>query len=82
MGKKTQLDVLNEYKNRQDNPEYKYIGILEDVGQYEQFENVTNLKNTKDECGYWLEFDTYEMHNKKHIKVHGHVVKYEQLINE
>lgn len=82
MEKKTQLDVLNEYKNRQDNPEYKWIGVSEDSGQYEQFSNVSNVQNTKDELGLWLEFDTKARHKSTHIKLHGPIVKYEQLINE
>ena len=82
MEKKTIADIIKEYKNRQDNPEHEWIGVLEDVGQYEQHENVSNLKTTKDEHGEWLEFDTNNRYGKSHIKVHGHVVKYKTSINE
>jgi len=82
MEKKTVADVLKEYKNRQNNLEYKWIGVLEDVGQYEQFENISNLKNTKDKYAEWLEFDTKSRNETSHVKVLGHIVKYEQIIND
>lgn len=78
---KTVAQVLKEYKNRQDNPEYDVIAINDIANTYN---DVTNLKTYSENGFYWAEFDTKSRSNNeiRHIKIVGHVVRFEEFVQE
>ena len=75
---KTRQQVIDEYKNRQEKPEYTQIGIMPqgkiDGGLL--FSDVSNLISWIEDGREWNEFDYVMNTRSKHARIVGWINKY------
>ena len=85
---KTVNDIVDEYKNRQETPEYSLIVIVDAKGKSWTYNDVTNLQTTIKTTEYvdngrWVEFDSIYESKSRHIQIYnGHIIKYIKNIPE
>lgn len=74
---KSILQVWREYLASINNTNFYEIAIEDKYGIMERYSDVTNLHETIDERGIWLEFDCSSQFTDKtkHVKIHGHITK-------
>jgi len=75
---KTIAEVLQEYINRLNKPEYEEIGIQTLDGHVYSYNRVTNLSNRDG----WIVFDSVYKNFKRHVKIQGEIVRYINNIEE
>lgn len=77
---KTVQQLIDEYRNRQENPVYEEIGIASEHEGTHSYSNVTNLKLGQD----WgiQEFDSTFKGKKRHVKIQGKIVRFVESIEE
>lgn len=81
---KTIAEVIKQYRNRQNNPEFSQIAVKTDEGNVFTYIEILNLETVYDKNGRWLEFDCTDLNTQKmhHIKMHGWVVKYDSIVEQ
>lgn len=74
---KTIAQVVKEYNAKVNAKDFEAVTISENNGRTSDYTDVTNLHNTEDENGTWLEFDyeSFTLEKTMHVKLHGHVIK-------
>jgi len=81
---KTVAEVIQEYRNRHEKPEYLEIGIGA-VGGYYTYDNVTNLIEPEPSHNGnfgWIEFDSWYQSDDsneiidRHVRIQGRIIRY------
>ena len=80
---KSVYQILKEYRNRQRDPQYNRIRVVDNSGQTTPYYTISNLRTVHDSNGIWLEFDNVQNLKKIHTRVMaGWVCEYHVPINE
>lgn len=83
---KTVQQIVNEYKNRQETPEYSQITIHPDPnpqGKVLVFDAVRNFETVYDKkTGRWLEFDSVYDSVSRHVRIKGYVNQFIEMLPE
>ena len=80
---KTRQQVIDEYRNRQEKPEYDNIGVLSyGDDKTKIFDNVCNLIEFEMRGREWVSFDYLYNGTKKHIEINGFINSKANIIDE
>jgi hypothetical protein len=81
--KKTVAQIVDEYKKRQEKPQYSSMGVV-GIGDKDTwtFSDVTNLVDTYEDDYEKIEFDCEHNNIKEHVKMIGTVTRTFQVIDE
>ncbi len=81
---KTVHQLVQEYLNREREPQYEELGIHSGTGSGYDYSyiGVTNLREEWDANGKFLAFDCKQNGKKKHVRIMGYVTREVSSIKE
>jgi len=80
---KSVYQILKEYRNRQKDPQYAKIKVVNHFSQETTHIEAMNIQVTYSEGKEWLEFDCSANMKKTHCKIWaGQVSEYHEYYNE
>ena len=80
---KSVYQILKEYRNRLKNPQYAKILTRTNLQRESIYTEVSNITETQDDVGIWLEFDCSANMKKTHCRIlGGYVSEYHEYIKE
>jgi len=80
---KSRQDVVNEYRNRQEKPEYRQIGVIGMIPRDNwSFTSVTNLVEEVRAGIKWLDFDCISNNKSEHVEMMGYISSKFKIIND
>lgn len=81
----TVYDLIQEHKTDISNKKFHLIVVQDQQGKTENYFHVSNIhttENMENKDNPWLEFDSIKKtileKIPRHIKLHGHIIKYEE----